>query len=286
MKKLLSAVALLAATSINAQEAPLSVDVYNATENSFHVTASLVYGEREALLIDTGFSRADALRIAAKVLDSGRELKTIFISQADPDYYFGVSELSEIFPDAQLLTTQAVKSVIEQKMAKKLSFWGPKLGSNAPKNPIALQVLEENVIEVDGQRIEIKGKEDALAHRPYLWIPGSKTVLGNVSVYSGLHLWTADAQSDEALTAWGDQLKTIKRLEPARVVPGHMKGEAGTGVDQVDYSIKYLERFKEAKLASKSSAELIAKMTAYYPSSKLPMALNIGAKVHMGEMKW
>ena len=38
-----------------------------------------------------------ALRIAANVLDSGKELKTIYVSQADPDYYFGVETIKEIF---------------------------------------------------------------------------------------------------------------------------------------------------------------------------------------------
>ena len=69
---------------------PLTVKVYNAGGNSFNVNSTLIYGEKEAMVIDAGFTRADALRIAANVLDSGRQLTTIYVSQADPDYYFGV----------------------------------------------------------------------------------------------------------------------------------------------------------------------------------------------------
>lgn len=68
------------------------------------------------MVVDTGFTKADALRIAAKVLDSGKELKTIFISQADPDYYFGAEVLHGLFPEAKILTTPAVKKVIETKL--------------------------------------------------------------------------------------------------------------------------------------------------------------------------
>ena len=50
----------------------------------------LVSGKTDAVLLDTGFTRADALRIAAMVLDSKKTLKTIYISQADPDFYFGI----------------------------------------------------------------------------------------------------------------------------------------------------------------------------------------------------
>ena len=61
----------------------------------------LVAGKTDAVLLDTGFTRADALRIAAMVLDSKKTLKTIYISQADPDYYFGIEVLKQHFPEAQ-----------------------------------------------------------------------------------------------------------------------------------------------------------------------------------------
>ena len=85
-----------ALTAAHAQQ-PLTVKVYNADGNSFNVNSTLVYGQKEAMVIDAGFTRADALRIAANVLDSGKQLTTIYVSQADPDYYFGVETLKEIF---------------------------------------------------------------------------------------------------------------------------------------------------------------------------------------------
>ena len=66
---------------------PLSLQVYNADAGSFHANAVLVSGKTDAVLIDTGFTQADAHRIAAMVLDSRKTLKTIYISQADPDFY-------------------------------------------------------------------------------------------------------------------------------------------------------------------------------------------------------
>ena len=78
--------------------APLSLQVYNADGGSFHVNAVLVSGKTDAVLIDTGFTRADAYRIAAMVLDSRKTLKTIYIGQADPDFYFGAAVLKQLFP--------------------------------------------------------------------------------------------------------------------------------------------------------------------------------------------
>ena len=288
MKKftLMATSVLLAANATAAENTPLTFDVYNADKNSFHVNSTLVIGETEVMVVDTGFTKADALRIAAKVLDSGKELKTIFISQADPDYYFGAEVLHALFPKAQVLSTPAVIEVIEKKLAGKLAVWGPKMGSNAPVEPYLPQAIEDNVLTVDEHKIEIRGTQGELAHRPYLWIPSSKTVLGNVAVYGNLHLWMADAQSEGSQKAWVKQLEELQALNPEIVIPGHMK--AGTKLDAstISYSQQYLADFQQAKSSSQNSAELINKMSTSYPEAQLPMALSIGAKVHMGEMKW
>lgn len=288
MKKLtlVAASLLLAANAVAAENTPLTFDVYNADSNSFHVNSTVIIGESEAMVVDTGFTKADALRIAAKVLDSGKELKTIFISQADPDYYFGTEVLHGLFPDAQVLTTPAVKKAIEEKLAGKLAFWGPKMGNNAPVEPHLPKAFDGKTLTLDGHKIEIRGSDGELAHRPYLWIPDSKAVLGNVSVYGNVHLWMADAQSAQSQKAWLRQLKEIQQLNPEIVIPGHMK--AGTELDtkSIGFSKQYLVDFQRAKRTSKDSGELIDKMTASYPDAELPMALSIGAKVHMGEMEW
>lgn len=283
---LMAASILLATNATAAENTPLTLDVYNADKYSFHVNSTLVIGESEVMVVDTGFTKADALRIAAKVLDSGKELKTIFISQADPDYYFGAEVLHALFPKAQVLSTPKVIEVIEKKLAGKLAFWGPKMGSNAPVEPYLPQAIEGNVLTIDGHEIEVRGTQGELAHRPYLWIPSNKAVLGNVAVYGNLHLWMADAQSDSSQKAWVKQLKELQELKPDIVIPGHMK--AGTKLDAstISYSQQYLSDFQKAKGSSKNSTEVIDQMSASYPDAQLPMALSIGAKVHMGEMKW
>src|SRR5690606_23153308 len=142
--------------------------------NSFHVNSTLVYGDTEAMVVDTGFTKADALRIAAKVLDSGKTLKTIFISQADPDYYFGAEVLKQLFPQAEVVATPAVRAKIAEKLQGKLAFWGPKMGANAPVNPLLPTAYQGKTLSLDGETIEIRDSEGELAHRPYLWIPANR----------------------------------------------------------------------------------------------------------------
>lgn len=132
-----AAVTTLTVTAASAEAqtppAPLSLQVYQADADSFNVNSVLVTGKTDAVLLDAGFTRADALRIAAMVLDSHKTLKTIYISQPDPDYYFGIDVLKSFFPEAKVVATAPTIRKIEATLPAKLAFWPPKMGANAPK---------------------------------------------------------------------------------------------------------------------------------------------------------
>ena len=285
----LSAATLLfafgAATSAVAAQ-PLQLTVYTAGASSFGVDSTLVYGAKEAIVIDAGFTRADALRIAANVLDSGKQLKTIYVSQADPDYYFGVETLKEFFPDAEVVTTPAVLAKLSAKHAGKVAFWGPKMGLNAPRKPVLPKAIEGNTLLVDGEKIEIRGTTGVLAHRPYAWIPSLRAIVGNIAVFGQLHVWTADARTPAERSAWLAQLDEMTALQPAVVIPGHMVAGTKTDASAITFTKDYLQTFEKHLAASANSAALIEAMTRAYPAVGGAMSLDIGAKVNKGEMPW
>ena len=266
---------------------PLTVKVYNADGNSFNVNSTLVYGQKDAVVIDAGFTRADALRIAANVLDSGKQLTTIYVSQADPDYYFGVETLKKIFPQADVVTTPAVLEKLAPKMAGKIAFWGPKMGTNAPHTPVLPRALAGNTLTLEGQVIEIRGTQGVLAHRPYAWIPSAKAIVGNIGVFGNMHVWTADTQSAAERAAWVVQLDEMAALQPTLVVPGHMQTGTTMAASALSFTKDYLQTFEKNLAASKNSAELVNSMKQSYPALTAgAMSLDIGAKVNRGEMKW
>ena len=278
----------VAATDAAAQTAaaPLTLQVYNADANSFHVNAVLVAGQTDAVLLDTGFTRADALRIAAMVLDSKKTLKTIFISQADPDYYFGIDVLKQYFPDAKVVTTAPTLKKIQATLATKLQVWSPRMGANAPKNVSLPEVLAGNVIALEGQSLEVRGLDDGLPHRSYVWIPSLKAIAGGVNVFGGLHLWTADTQSVQERADWAKKLGAMAALQPATVIPGHSAPGAKQDASQITWSQAYLARYEQELPKAGDSGALIGTMKQAYPDAGLGIALDIGAKVNKGEMKW
>ncbi|MCB1916998.1 MAG: MBL fold metallo-hydrolase [Rhodocyclaceae bacterium] len=279
--------AALAATLVAAHaRQALELDVINGDAGSFHVNAVLVSGPTEAVLVDTGFTRADALRIAARVLDSGKRLKAIYVSQADPDYYFGAATLSAIFPDVPVVAAPAVLDRMRAKAEAKREFWWPKMGANAPQRVLLPQPLSGSTLSIDGEVLEIRGLQGPLAHRPYVWIPSNNAVIGNIAVFSGLHVWTADTPGEGLRQAWLSQLDEIAALAPETVVPGHMAAGSATDLSAVGFTRDYLLRFDAEAGQAKDSGALIAAMQRAYPEAGLGIALDIGAKVATGELAW
>jgi glyoxylase-like metal-dependent hydrolase (beta-lactamase superfamily II) len=269
-----------------ASPAALSLQVYNADGGSFHVNAVLVSGKTDAILIDAGFTRADAYRIAAMVLDSRKTLKTIYISQADPDFYFGTGVLKTLFPDATLIASAPTVKKIQATLPTKLQVWGPRLGANAPADVPVPELMSGNTIMLEGQRIEVRGLDDSLPHRSYVWIPSLKAIVGGVNVFAGLHAWTADTQTAQERADWNRKLDAMAALQPAIVVPGHMLPGQNQDASQLAYTQSYLTRFESELAKAPNSAALIEAMKSAYPGAGLMVALEIGAKVNKGEMKW
>ena len=284
----LAASAMLATSPAQAQAsaAPLQLQVINHGPASFHVNSVLVLGAKEAILLDAGFTRADALRVAAAVLDSGKTLTTIYVSAADPDYYFGLEVLKQEFPAARIVTAAPTLKKIEASLPTKLKVWGPRLGANAPRQPVVPEALAGNSLSLEGQALEIRGLDDSLAHRSYVWIPSIKAVLGGVNTFGGLHVWTADTQTPAERAAWAAKLDGMAALKPAIVIPGHMLPGTAQDASQLRYTRDYLQRFETELPRAADAAALIATLQAAYPQAGLGIALDIGAKVNKGEMKW
>ncbi|MYM74944.1 MBL fold metallo-hydrolase [Duganella sp. FT134W] len=266
------------ATTISAQAAPLKLEVFNPGEAAiFPVASVLVTGDKDAVLVDAQFSRAEAVKLAEKIKASGKHLTTVYISHDDPDYYFGLDVIHAAFPDAKVVALPHVIAGIQAKKDAKVAYWGPILKDNAPKEVIVPQPLKGD-LTLEGQKLKIE------LH--YVWIPSIKAVVGGVAVFNGLHVWTADAQTPAARKQWLATLDSIAALKPVTVVPGHFAPGLPLTPESVSYTRDYLVKFEAETAKAANSTALIARMKALYPSAGLESALDISAKVAKGEMKW
>ena len=271
-----------------AAAADLTWKHFPAGPNGFFRAPVLVTGSTEALLIDGGFTLPDGRAIAEAVRATGKRLTTIYISQSDPDYYFSLRPIKQAFPDARVIAAPETVAAIRATVEKKLAVWGPQLKDNGPQTLADVVIPDQfdgKTLTLDGQTIEIVDA-DGIANRRYLWVPSLKAVFGGVLIFSGVHVWIADTPTKDQRAAWIANLETIAARKPAVVVPGHMTPEAATTLAGVEHTKAYLVAFEEELAKSKDSAALIAAMMRRFPGLGMDVALNIGAKVVTGEMKW
>jgi glyoxylase-like metal-dependent hydrolase (beta-lactamase superfamily II) len=269
-------------------ESKLSWQQFPAGERGFFRAPVLLSGASEALLIDGGFTYADARTVVEGIKASGKKLTTIYISQSDPDYYFNLKPVTEAFPDAQVIAAVATVEAIWRTVEKKLAVWGPQLKENGPQilaDIVVPEVFDGSWLSLDGETIQIVDAE-GLANRRYLWVPSLQAVFGGVLIFSGVHVWTADTPTKHQRAAWVANLDKLASRKPAIVVPGHTMLAAPTDMNGIQHTRAYLTAFEEELAKAGDSAALKAAMEARFPGIGMGVALDIGAKVATGEMKW
>lgn len=261
---------------------------FPAGQNGFYRAPVLVSGATEAVLIDGGFTLADGRALAEAIKATGKRLTTIYISQSDPDYYFSLGPIKAAFPDARVIAASATVEAIKGSVEKKLAVWGPQLKENGPQTlaeVVIPEAFDGKSLTVDGASIEIVDAE-GLPNRRYLWVPSLKAVFGGVLIFSGVHVWTADTNGAALRAAWLKNLDLIAARQPTIVVAGHMTPDAKADLSSVDHTRAYLLAFEEELAKKPDSAALNAAMKARFPGLGMTVAIDIGAKVATGEMKW
>jgi glyoxylase-like metal-dependent hydrolase (beta-lactamase superfamily II) len=247
-------------------------------------TATLISGERDALLVDAAFTRADGHRLAAAALDSDRNLTTVFISHGDPDFYFGAEVLADAFPEATFVATPDVIEHIQHSYEGKLKAW-ESLGSNLPTRLVDIEPLTDG-ITVEGHRFELKGGPNLLPDRHYLWQAENRAIVGGVLLFQGEHVWVADTPSADQRAAWIGLLDEMASLEPQLVVPGHRLPGTPADASAIAATKEYLLAFEAELPKAADGAALAEALTARYPQNGMLIAAQIGAKVAKGEMTW
>lgn len=271
-----------------ASAAPLQWTHFPAGEKGFFRAPVLLSGAREAVLLDGGFSLPDGRAVAEAIKASGKTLTTIYISQSDPDYYFSLGPIKAAFPEARVIAAPSTIAAIRANVQKKLDTWAPQLKENGPQTVADIvfpEPFEAPALQLEGHAIEIVAAE-GMANRYYLWVPSLRAVFGGVQVFSGLHVWTADTPTPAARAAWVRNLDAIAARKPAVVVPGHLAATGSLDASAVQYTRDYLLAFEAEAAQAGNSAALIDAMNRRYPTAGLAPALQIGAKVAKGEMKW
>src|SRR5438876_1217231 len=78
--------------------AALQITVFTSSPEGFLVNSTLVSGDKDAVLIDAGFTLADGRKVAEGIKASGKNLTTVYVTHYHPDHYFGAQAIRDAFP--------------------------------------------------------------------------------------------------------------------------------------------------------------------------------------------
>jgi len=260
-------------------ETKLTTEVFTGNEPGFFVDATLIEGEKDAVLIDSSFTLADAHRLVAGILDSKKTLTTVYVTHWHPDHYFGLVVLKQAFPKAKLVALPETVAEIKKTWKGKVKQWQPLYGDAIPAQPVLPTALPKDGkgLTLEGQTLEIHGGvQGDSANNSYVWIPSIKTLVAGDIVYHGVHPWTAETKAADR-AAWLKTLDQLSALGATTIVAGHKDPKTKDDAVGIEQTRAYLKAFDEAVASSKSADEVEGKMKAKYADLKLPVILHFGA---------
>jgi glyoxylase-like metal-dependent hydrolase (beta-lactamase superfamily II) len=267
MTRWILALLALAATPALAQQKPLEVEVLQTSPGSLSANIALIKGEKKAVLVDAPFTMADAHRVVAMILDSGKELETIFIGHDHPDHFFAMEVITDAFPDAKVVAHPVVVADIWRSLPFKVKRWGPLLGKNGPRHPTAPAALEGDTIMLEGRPLKvIAPMQGDHVHATALWAPSIKALFPGDLVYNEMYLWFGEHNA-AAIAGWGKSIEELAALNPVIVVAGHSKPGLPNDASGLDYSRRYIAAWPKLVAASKDSADLRARVQNAFPNS-------------------
>jgi len=282
-KKLLSLMAILGFAGI-LLAGNLKIKVYNPGSKAiFPITSTIIYGDKDAMLIDAQFQKQYAEQLVKEIKATGKNLKTVFISHSDPDFYFGLDVIKKAFPNVKIISTAQTAYLISASKDDKMAVWKPQLKGDAPSEIIVPEAVNA-IPDLEGNKIELKQNAEDTAHS-FVWIPSMKTIAGGISVSVDSHIWMADTQNVKAIDQWIAQIDAMKALKSEQVVPSHF-AKLSLSPQSLDFVRNYLQNYKTAVTENKTSSGVVDFMVKKYPDLHGKDELAMGAKVFFREMDW
>src|SRR5882724_5466002 len=186
-------------------------------------TVTLIYGQHDAVLVDTFLSQQHSKELVDWVVESGKNLTTIYITHAHGDHFFGLKLLLSKFPNAKAVATASVVAAIQDQIKPEYvkSFWEPRFPGQLPSQLAAPEVLDGDTFLLESEAVKVVelGHTDA-SHSTALYLPSIGLVVSGDCVYNDTHPYLGECD-DKARNEWLRALDRIESLHPKAVVAGH-----------------------------------------------------------------
>jgi glyoxylase-like metal-dependent hydrolase (beta-lactamase superfamily II) len=238
-------------------------------------TITLIYGERDAILVDTFLSVQHSKELLDWVAESGKNLTSIYITHAHGDHFLGLKFLLDGFPNARAFATASVVAAMQNQIKPEFirSFWEPRFPGQVPSQLAVPEVLDGDALSLEGEELNVVelGHTDT-SHTTALHVPSIGLVISGDAVYNNTHLYLAECD-EKARVEWLRALDKIEALHSKAVVAGHGVLNPDSSPRHIDESRRYLHDFNANLASTSTSLDLYEKMLTLHPNRVNPGSL-------------
>jgi len=238
-------------------------------------SATLISGERDAVLVDTFLTVEQSDALVEWVAASGKNLTTIYVTHGHGDHFFGLAALLDRFPGARAVATSGVVKVMRQQASPEFvgSFWNPRYPGQIPERLAVADELKGTVIPLEGRELVVVevGHSDT-DNTTFLHIPSAGLVVAGDVAYNDDHLYLVES-NPQTRREWISALDTIEALQPRTVIAGHKKPERDDSPRIIEETRQYIRDFDRLAETTTTARELYDRMLELYPDRANPGAL-------------
>ena len=229
----------------------------------------LVHGERDAILVDTPVTTAQATALADWVEESGKNLTTIYSTHGHGDHFFGNGILLKRFPRARAVATPKVIEIMRRQMSPQVmaGLWNKRFPGLIPKNIVLPEQLESDTLYLEGNELVVvdAGHTD-IDDSTCLYVPSIDLVVAGDLAYNGVHQYFAESLTHQKRMEWIAALDKIEALKPRVVIAGHKEESNSDGPRIIDETRQYIRDFDRLVDSTSSTRELYDAMLTLYPN--------------------
>src|SRR6202140_4952771 len=209
------------------------------------MAATLIYGARDAVLVDAFMTIKQASALADWVASKNKNLTTIYITHGHGDHWFGVGTLLERFPSAIAVTTPEVVKVMRQNASPEFldKVWKAAFPGQIPDRLVIAEELKGNVIDLEGQElVAVELGHTDTDYTTCLDIPSIGLVVAGDAAYNDVHLYLAESNA-QTRREWIFALDKIESLNPRAVVASHKRPENDDNPRIIEQTRQYIRDF-------------------------------------------
>ncbi|HWW88950.1 MAG TPA: MBL fold metallo-hydrolase [Vicinamibacterales bacterium] len=248
------------------------------------LTATLISGERDAVLVDPLMTIEQGRAVADWVAASGKNLTTVYITHGHGDHWFGLGVIRERYPRVRAVATVGVVDHMRSQVSPKVfsAFWESRFPGQIQRDVAVAEPLSDSRFELEGHElVAVEVGHTDTDDTTVLHVPSIGLVVAGDVAYNDVHVYLGESDHDRRLE-WIHALDIVEALQSRAVVAGHKRAGRPDAPNIVEETRAYIRDFDRLAEDTSTAEELYERMLSAYPNRVNPGALWSSARAVKG----